>query len=371
MKHLPSHFLKDQYLKYVGWTLHDRHAEVRLKSVLALQGLYMIEDFAQQLELFTARFKNRIVEMVHDKEENVAVQAVKLISFMLNSFDVLENSDCEVVYQLVFANNRNISHAAGEFLHKKLLTEDLEEVLKEHRAQRHTRKIREPHIILKELLRFFLENEVRGCWVVLLNKVRPRFTGTSSYRANLISHSPSIPVSEHGAYMVDSLWETVEVLRDWKSELGLNDEEEGALIEIMSCAIKRAAGEDPPPGRGKPRQRELNTKERRQLEADKNSLTKHFIAELPELLSKFSTDEQKIVSLVEIPQYFHVSLGRDYFISKTSRPNATICCKDQEIIRGKLIFERSRGKTEGTRVISVLELVGIGTKIKFLSHLVN
>ena len=33
-------------------------------------------------------------------------------------------------------------------------------------------------------------------------------------------------------------------------ELGLNDEEEGALIEIMSCAIKRAAGEDPPPGRG-------------------------------------------------------------------------------------------------------------------------
>ena len=42
------------------------------------------------------RFKNRIVEMVHDKEENVAVQAVKLISFMLNSFDVLENSDCEV-----------------------------------------------------------------------------------------------------------------------------------------------------------------------------------------------------------------------------------------------------------------------------------
>ena len=81
----------------------------------------------------------------------------------------------------------------------------------------------------------------------------------------------------------------------------------------MTCAIKRAAGEDPPPGRGKPRQRELNTKERRQLEADRNSLTKHFIAELPELLSKFSTDEQKIVSLVEIPQYFHVSQISHYF----------------------------------------------------------
>ena len=52
--------------------------------------------------------------------------------------------------------------------------------------------------------------------------------------------------------------------------------------------------------------RELNTKERRQLDADRNSLTKHFIAELPELLSKFCTDDVKVVSLVEIPQYFQV-----------------------------------------------------------------
>eukprot|EP00116_Pleurobrachia_bachei_P018116 sb/3478378/ len=83
--------------------------------------------------------------------------------------------------------------------------------------------------------------------------------------------------------------------------------------------------------------------------------------------------------------------------------NARICCKDQEIIRGKLIFaqtdskwspeppkkvpkqnpggsgpkwpslitERSRGKTEGTKVISVLELVGVSAGIKSLSHLVN
>ena len=65
MKHLPTHFLKDQYLKYVGWTLHDRHAEVRLKSVLALQGLYMIEEFAQQLELFTARYDRAIKVVVY------------------------------------------------------------------------------------------------------------------------------------------------------------------------------------------------------------------------------------------------------------------------------------------------------------------
>eukprot|EP00116_Pleurobrachia_bachei_P000523 sb/3460785/ len=37
----------------------------------------------------------------------------------------------------------------------------------------------------------------------------------------------------------------------------------------------------------------------------------------------------------------------------------------------ELVGKRSREKTEGTRVISVLELVGVGTKIKFLSHLLT
>ena len=43
---------------------------------------------------------------------------------------------------------------------------------------------------------------------------------------HLECNSVTLQVSEHGAYMVDSLWETVEVLRDWKSmtELLLSDE---------------------------------------------------------------------------------------------------------------------------------------------------
>ena len=44
--------------------------------------------------------------------------------------------------------------------------------------------------------------------------------------ANTHNRTIYFQVSEHGAYMVDSLWETVEVLRDWKSmtELLLSDE---------------------------------------------------------------------------------------------------------------------------------------------------
>ena len=47
--------------------------------------------------LVSSAHSSKTSPQVHDKEENVAVQAVKLISFMLNSFDVLEDSDCEVL----------------------------------------------------------------------------------------------------------------------------------------------------------------------------------------------------------------------------------------------------------------------------------
>uniref|UniRef100_A0AAY5KPW9 Cohesin subunit SA n=1 Tax=Esox lucius TaxID=8010 RepID=A0AAY5KPW9_ESOLU len=53
----PVNFLNDGYLKYLGWTLHDKQASVRLQCVRALQGLYKETDFIGRLELFTSRFK--------------------------------------------------------------------------------------------------------------------------------------------------------------------------------------------------------------------------------------------------------------------------------------------------------------------------
>uniref|UniRef100_A0A7N8XA47 Cohesin subunit SA n=1 Tax=Mastacembelus armatus TaxID=205130 RepID=A0A7N8XA47_9TELE len=94
MKMYSDAFLNDSYLKYVGWTLHDRVREVRLKCLKALQNLYTNRELFPKLELFTNRFKDRIVSMTLDKEYDVAVEAIRLVTLILQgSEDALSNED--------------------------------------------------------------------------------------------------------------------------------------------------------------------------------------------------------------------------------------------------------------------------------------
>uniref|UniRef100_A0A674HAD3 Cohesin subunit SA n=1 Tax=Taeniopygia guttata TaxID=59729 RepID=A0A674HAD3_TAEGU len=80
VRKFPGSFLTDSHLKYLGWTLHDKHGEVRLRCVRALRGIYGIPEMAPNLELFTERFKPRLVAMAQDKEPEVALEALKLLT---------------------------------------------------------------------------------------------------------------------------------------------------------------------------------------------------------------------------------------------------------------------------------------------------
>nr|XP_013798513.1 PREDICTED: cohesin subunit SA-3 [Apteryx mantelli mantelli] len=85
MRSYAASFLTDSYLKYLGWTLHDKVRRGRVQCVKALQGLYGSRDTAAHLELFTSRFKTRMVSMVLDKEPDVAVEVVKLLMLILKA----------------------------------------------------------------------------------------------------------------------------------------------------------------------------------------------------------------------------------------------------------------------------------------------
>uniref|UniRef100_A0A9J8AE75 Cohesin subunit SA n=1 Tax=Cyprinus carpio carpio TaxID=630221 RepID=A0A9J8AE75_CYPCA len=116
MKMYSDAFLNDSYLKYVGWTLHDRQGEVRLKCLKALQNLYTNRELFPKLELFTNRFKVR----------TIGSYAIRL--------------------------------AAGEFLHRKLFSRhdpQAEEAL----AKRRGRSSPNGNLI-RMLVLFFLESEL-------------------------------------------------------------------------------------------------------------------------------------------------------------------------------------------------------------------
>ena len=105
--------------------MYDKQGECRVKCLASLQPLYERDELHTRLELFTSRFKARIVEMCLDKEYEVSVCAIKLLTRIISKNDtaaaaVLEDKDCENIYELVFHTNRQIAHAAGEFLKEKL-----------------------------------------------------------------------------------------------------------------------------------------------------------------------------------------------------------------------------------------------------------
>ena len=62
---------------------------MRLTCVRAITNLYELEEeYDSKLELFTARFKDRIVEMTLDKDFEVAVSAVKLMLVITRYFNL-------------------------------------------------------------------------------------------------------------------------------------------------------------------------------------------------------------------------------------------------------------------------------------------
>lgn len=288
MKRFPNHFLDDSYLKYVGWTLHDKSGDVRLKCLQALVPLYENEEIARKLELFTNKFKDRIVAMSLDKEYEVAVQAVKLICNIYKHHpEVLSDKDCEHVYELVYATHRHVAQAAGEFLNERLFQVDPNATATTTSGSTRSRrgKKRSLHTpLIRDLIQFFIESELH----------------------------------EHGAYLVDSLIDSHPMMKDWEcmtdlileepgaGEEPLDDRQESSLIEIMVCCIKQAASGEPPIGRGSVR-KQASAKEAKQIQDDRFRISEHFIQTLPALLDKYKTDPEKIANLIIVPQFFELS----------------------------------------------------------------
>ncbi|CAD7683959.1 unnamed protein product [Nyctereutes procyonoides] len=296
MQSYSTSFLTDSYLKYIGWTLHDKHREVRLKCLKALKGLYSSQDLTARLELFTSRFKDRMVSMAMDREYDVAVEAVKLLTLILKNMEgVLTDADCEGIYPVVYASNRALASAAGEFLYWKLFYPECETRTVGGRERR--RSPRAQRTFFHLLLSFFVESELH----------------------------------DHAVYLVDSLWDCAgSQLKDWESLTSLllekdqsaycvvarggdfsppnlGDVQESTLIEILVSSVRQASEGHPPVGRITGR-KGLTPKERKIQADDRVKLTEHLIPLLPQLLAKFSADAEKVAPLLQLLKYFDLNI---------------------------------------------------------------
>ncbi|XP_073520534.1 cohesin subunit SA-2-like isoform X2 [Phyllobates terribilis] len=278
MKMYPDLYLNDSCLKYVGWMLHDKVPDVRLRSLIALQGIYEKKNLVSKMDLFTIRFKDRIISMTLDKDHEVSVQSMKLLVHMLrNCEDLFTTEECETLYQFVFASHRPLAAAAGEFFYISHLC-PITEAMNAQKTENSEHKIDQ----LMKLLDFFLESKLH----------------------------------DHVTYLVDSLWDcTPGFLKDWKcmtffllqdsseKRLGLSAIQENLLVELMLATVRQAVEGHPPVGRGAAK-KVLSAKEKKAQLEDKERITQHFAETLPLMLAKFSTNPDKVINLLQIPRYF-------------------------------------------------------------------
>ncbi|KAJ8247033.1 hypothetical protein GJAV_G00257990 [Gymnothorax javanicus] len=280
-------FLNDSYLKYLGWMLHDKQPDVRLKCVLGLQGLYGDTLLNSKLDLFTSRFKERMVSMTLDKDHEVAVQAMRLLMVISQyCVDVLSTEDCKHMYQFVYSSHRPLATAAGEFLYTKLLRAPAVAEPKDEASELdHRRNLADARV--QALLQFYKESKLH----------------------------------QHVVYLVDSLWDSAgALLKDWpsltslllqdsaSSEPGGSSAYEGLVIEILLASVRQAVEGPPQAGRG-PSKKVVVVREKKAQIDDCTRLTEHFLMVLPDLLSKYSGDAEKVSCLLKIPQYFQMDIS--------------------------------------------------------------
>ncbi|XP_043928399.1 cohesin subunit SA-2-like isoform X2 [Protopterus annectens] len=285
MKLHTGYFLNDNYLKYVGWMLYDKQPEVRLRCLLALQGLYSRKELIPKLSVFSKRFKGRIVSMILDEDKEIAVQAVRLVGLMSeNCKDAINSKDCNTLHKLLYSTHRPLAAAAGDFLCKSLLPNGGSDQSRGNSFRRKGITRNAQH--LKMLLTSYLDNKFH----------------------------------QHVTYLVDSLWDSAtNLLKDWEcittlllkhcchQEEVLSSAQESALIELLSAAVRQAAEGHPPPGRGTVR-KVLTAKEKKLQSEDCMNVTQHFLVVLPRLLSKYSCDAEKVALLLQIPQHFDTDI---------------------------------------------------------------
>lgn len=252
----PEKYLNDNCLKYIAWTLYDKDASVRENVINTLEKIYSKKEYHDHLEKFTKKFMNRIIEMTSDIHINVATETIKFLNILLKN-DLLEDYDEEIdeISSLIFDENHSIRLQTSKFLFTLL-------------SKKQGKKKKD--IKLEDLIEFIKK---------------------------YIQEIPNAPI-----YIVDSFYDLTNLFKDnWEEFTNYLLEEEDSLIviQLLNASVKKICGETIAIDKKK--------KKEKRDEKSVEEMTSHLANTLPDLLSKYQADGEKIEELIEIPQHFLLS----------------------------------------------------------------
>lgn len=116
--HCPVIFLNDQYLKYIGWSLYDKNDTVRYTAMNCIKNLLnnlSTDEINNKLMMFINRFRDRINEMIYDKNTRITVCTIDTLILLLQ-YNILNETDAKELPCLLFDKEYDIQVAACKFV---------------------------------------------------------------------------------------------------------------------------------------------------------------------------------------------------------------------------------------------------------------
>lgn len=335
----PDHYLDDKHNKYIGWLLSDKDPSVRKASLDVLLKMLSNKDFFPSLELFLRRFVGRIVEMTKDRDDAVAVAAIRLATVLID-FDVLDETSCDIVCDLTTEENQaDIRRAAGEFMALLVRAEDLDASENGSASKRGSGgKGMVGKLTKGKTKKKPGRPPVRG---PVLDDVPDFERARDELREFLFTVTRIGDTVCDERVVVDAVWDHIPALRSWEAFAALlvednsademrdmdgnrrssrhsssgpdlsaledeveplSDVDKRVLCELLVASAREASGKG-----DKIRAKTLTRIEADGYDTPSELLTVQFASSLPKLLSSFQADPRALAALVQLPQYFAVS----------------------------------------------------------------
>jgi hypothetical protein len=299
---LPEYYLKDNYLKYIGWTLSDKEPEVRSAALDALTALLADESNRAGLSNFCNRFLDRVMEMTRDIDSDIAAAAIHL-SVEYLKLGWLSQDDGGHIASLMFDHANVVQQAAGHFVFEDAFAAD--------ETGKAPSPMQQVGILLEVLLEASpaeTELEVAARSIVLA--VHLQFKICHSFFVHFyVAHVVLM-------FNFFQLWDYLPILRDWDllthtlresgegaqsnaSSLILDDKKQTHLAFVLLAAAEHcnpAALDFADPQLLRTRENKLSS----EAQAKIVTMSRCLITELPALLNVFQADVQKLIALLQV-----------------------------------------------------------------------
>ncbi|KAG6617023.1 putative cohesin subunit [Phytophthora cinnamomi] len=318
---LPDQFLKDNFLKYLGWLLSDKSASVRVEVVEILCELYENDAFTEKLELFTSRFLPRYLELCNDVDDAVVEESIHLLIAVDKRSLISSDIELQPVEKLVFdAAHEDIRKAAAEFV--------------------------------------CLQYDAFGVAVSKTKDAKLKKDQLNTQVIALVEFAEEY-IKNHGipeaavVTLVDAFWglDDCLVLQDWrlltnlllvdKSAPDLSSEQQTILLRLLVASINKLVGNDINRGASA-----ATKKESEQLRED---ITVAYCKDIPNLFLLYQADSDKLELLLQlIPMLSLKSEIQQVCRTRSTLEEALISVLEMHLARSKEDSEEEHKDNEET-----------------------